>query len=359
MLTASTSHLWTACALSGSVHSGTGGARPGPEAKEDSEARREGIAAGWVAECCLRGDAASPAEFMGETAPNGWTVDQEMVNCVTGYVELLRSFGVPILAEQTVSLWGLVRMRIDAHPLTRDRVLHLFDYKHGRRIVEAEGNSQLLCEALALWHAQLYDRVELHIYQPRPYHPDGPHRTWKLDGDDMAGWHAWLWERAEAASKPDAIATPGGQCVDCSGAARCYAATATSYMLTAVVQDSRMIHLTPAELAREWDFIQFAEKVIKARHGAVAAELEGRIKGGEYVPGWHLEDRQGNRVFTVEPPQRLMTLNINPYKQVERSPAEMENEGADPEKLKMITRRPHAGKKLARLDRKYFDRLFK
>src|SRR5687768_13171981 len=100
MLTPSTAHLWGNCALSAHFVRTGGDVDTGRDTDAgDSEARREGSAAHWVADGVLRGDAHSCGDFEGETAPNGWVVTPDMVRHVQGYVDFVRSLGSVVRSE--------------------------------------------------------------------------------------------------------------------------------------------------------------------------------------------------------------------------------------------------------------------
>lgn len=357
MLTPSNSHLWTACSLAGRLNAGGAGGAP-RDHTQDSEARREGKAAHWVAELVLRGDADSCAECLGEMAPNGWMVSAEMVRNVQAYVDLVRAVGPHVEAERIITLAGVIRGRLDAHPLTVDGVLNIFDLKYGWRLVEAERNTALLCYAGALFDPKRHSGVALHIFQPRPYHPDGKLRTWRLTAAEFPAWLDWLIGRADAAHGADPVATPGPQCGDCAGAGSCQALAASIYRLHDVVEDRRIGHMTAAELAAEVDFIRRAAGLVKARQAAIEAEAAGRIRRGEYVPGWTMEKSLGNRKFTASPAAIQLMTGLNPYKQVLMTPAEMEDEGALEVVLDRLTDRENKGSRLVPLTSKMFTRMF-
>lgn len=377
MLTPSTAHLWVPCSLAGSVNCSEMPAgdwlkdMPAlPVDDEDEEARREGRAAHWVGQQVLRGDAADCFEMDGETAPNGWLVTPDMCRDVQGYVNVVRSVGGEIAAETPTQL--TVMDPVDGSPRTVMRgrsdvvvsndhtaVFSIFELKYGRRIVEAERNWPMLCHAVSNWDAGRHAGVTMTVVQPRVYHPDGPVRTWTLTGPQFEEYARFLLDRIRAAYDPEPIGTPGEQCRDCAGAAKCYALARSTYRVRQIEEDRRMVHLTAEQASRELADLEFAEALVKARRKALAGEIEGRMKSGEWFPGRHMREKRADRAWSVPPTVRHMLLGIDPHKAVERSPAEMEREGALPHVVEKMTHRPFIGRELAPLTSKDFDRAFK
>lgn len=217
MLIASAAGTWTRCALAGSLD------RPGtehqavlqPPTDDENEARREGTAGHWVAECVLRGDAGAAADMVDRVAPNGHVITPDLAQHVQGYCDYVRGFGEVVSVERIVELFGLVRGRVDNETTMQDdAVLRIFDLKLGWKLVEADGHMPSLVYAAALWDGRKHERVEIHIYQPRPYHPEGFARVWHLNAAQFAQRVDWLADRARDASSPAALGTPGAHCRD-------------------------------------------------------------------------------------------------------------------------------------------------
>lgn len=362
MLTPSTSHLWTKCALTALISrgAGTGDGPFIPETQDgDSEARREGIAADWVANGVLRGDASTAADFEGEAAPNGWIVTSDMIQHVQGYIDYCRSRGDVVQTQSTINIPQLhVRGRLDAQTVS-GRDLEIIDLKYGWRIVEVEFNPQLLCEAIALFDPEKHDRVILTIYQPRPYHPDGKARQWIMDEAELTTAYYWLAGKANAATSPDPKGTVGYHCRDCEGRGRCEALARASYSAFEWISGSAITKMDAVQLGAEGKFLDLAFALIKARHSGIMAEIEGRMKRNEYIPGWMREQRLSDREFTVTMSDVEAMTGIRPFKEVAMSPAELEREGADVKIVEAITTRSPAGIKLVPATQKAFARMFK
>jgi hypothetical protein len=366
MQVASKAHLWTRCALSGSLIAGRaeGYISPhDPDAdKDQSDARREGTAAHWLIGEIFAERLRPDDNPTGITAPNGWVVDAEMVEHARAYVDYVRGFGGSMYggSEMPINIGHSITGRLDNAVMSQhERVIRVFDFKYGWRIVEAVENPELLCYGVAL--APPGFSLELHIYQPRPFHPDGIARAWNVDADDVDRWCEWLIGRARLANGDYGVphATPGEHCRDCPGRGSCQALAVNVYAQHEVITDTRLAKMDAKQLAAELDFLELAEACLKQRKAGVEAEAEGRIASGEFVKGWELQPRTGHRKFTVPMTQVHMMTGISPYKQTEMTPAELERAGAKKDIVKQIVHTPVIGRKLERATTTSFDRMFK
>jgi hypothetical protein len=354
----SKAHLWTRCALSG----GTGGGYATPYAPEESDHRREGSAAHWLAGEMLGGRVENES-CVGMVAPNGWAVDAEMEHYVRDYMCYVESWrGELVPPETAIRIGDHIGGRVDTGKIDHDnRLVHVFDFKYGWRLVEVEQNPELLCYGVAIALPLGYN-IMMHIVQPRPHHPDGPTRTTLVPCTKVPEWRAWLVARAEFAEglHGDPIGTPGEHCRDCSNRATCAALAANVYAQFEQIADTRLTKMTAEQLAVELDFIDRAETLVKERKAGLEAEAEGRMtRGGEFIPGWEMQPKTGHRKFTVPMAQVQMMTGVMPFKQVEMSPAEIERAGAKKDIVKQITHTPVIGRKLARTSVKMFERLFR
>ncbi len=352
MLTFSNSFLWSQCAASVHPHPA-----PVPLELERSEAQQEGEAAAWLANAVLRGTAGSTAEFEGETAPNGWPIDHAMIRHVQAYCDLVRCHGA-VEAETELEIFdGRVRGRPDSHTVGNGDVLRIYELKYGYRIVEPQGNSQLLCAAIAL--AQPHHRlISLEVFQPRAVHANGPHRKWVINQDELQSWKVRLFSAAHRVLDARPVATVGDQCEFCDRRAACHALGMAVYAdAERVRSEHRARKLTGDEIGRELAFLKEADRRLKARLSGIEAEANARAKR-EFIPGWLFDSQVGNRAFDVEPRVVQMLTGINPYKEVLKTPAEMEREGANPETIALLSKRPFIGFKLRPWDVKKVEKAF-
>jgi len=161
-----------------------------------------------------------------------------------------------------------------------DKMLHVFDYKHGSGIpVEVKDNIQLLYYGLGamLDTGFAVDTLVLHIVQPRCDHADGPHRKWSLSSFEMLEFMADLEVDALATEDPNAPLSPGAHCRFCPAAAsRCDAIHNRALTLA----KTEFNDTTPYEgeaLTKALDFLPTLEGWIKrVREFAYGESMHGR-----------------------------------------------------------------------------------
>lgn len=351
------SSIWTKCAANPKISAAT------QFVPEESDAAREGTCAAWVADCVLKGDAASCADMLGETHPeNGWLVTSDMVHHVQGYVNAVRKRGTSVSAEQRVNLSPTIGGTFDSSNVSYSGdTLYVDDLKYGYGIVEVDTPQLVIYgkgELIRLNNPDIR-YVVLSIYQPRAWHVDGIHRsTPRMTVEELNVLADWVIVRGELCQAVVPIATPGKHCEHCKGASECEALARSVYSAFTVIEGTRQGRMNAEELAKELDFLELCEKLVKARKTAVDAEGEQRIKSGEYVQGWGMKDKYGHRKFKF-PLAIVKTLTgIDPYKQKPLTPAEMESEGASPDIINTLSSAPFVGRKLGRVTSKDIGKMF-
>jgi len=343
------SYIWTNCAAAPLFQS-----RVPPE--PDSDEAREGTSAAWVGEVVLRGEAVDCAAMIGKTHENGWLVTKDMAHHVQGYVDLVRSYGGTVSAEQHVRLTPWLAGTLDSSVTAVDRVLRVLDLKYGMSIVEVFENTQLIIYGGALLTPDI-EWVELSIYQPRAFHHEGIHRVWRVSAAEFRQHVARIIEAGERCQAPTPIATPGRHCGYCNARSSCQALASTNYAFYEVIEDTRQRQMTPDEMVREWDFIEKADRLIKARKNAIDAEMQQRIALGEHMPGMFMKPRKGNRKFVLDAPNVQLFTGVDPYDHEPVTPAELERRGANPDVIAKISIQPDIAPKLDRVPDNYFRKL--
>lgn len=168
---------------------------------EESEYAAEGTAAHELLETCLN-DHTEPWMHVGKILYGDFEVTKEMADAVNvcttrirsnypdrnqGNTWVEREFYVPKFHEY---FWG----KGDFIYLDREnRILHVWDYKHGAGIVvDAPYNVQLMYYAVGLlFDLMLWDDVDtvkLTIAQPRGFHHLGAIRSWSIDVKELEAW---------------------------------------------------------------------------------------------------------------------------------------------------------------------------
>lgn len=295
----------------------------------DPEVAAEGIAAAWVAERVLFGDADSVAEFEGECAPNGVDIDWSMLNAIDVYTKELLSqmcFATDYGVEASAHYAGATG-RIDAW--FRDRkCLTIVELKYGYRRVEIEDNWQLLLAACAKWKSEQF--VRLLIYSPRA-NPSEPWQSLVIPASEMQRIKQRIHARITEIDMGDRTATAGKHCTRCPHAADCTT-------LGAWIEE----RMNTTDLKELLDL----ERVLKTRITSIEADYEARISAGEYIPGWCMEPRTGDRRFKYDAMTVEMMTGTKATKVVARSPNEMEKEGVPRSTIDSLTYRPFSGHRL-------------
>lgn len=333
-----------------------------PIEMEVTEARLEGQAAHWLAALALRGDGGSGVlDGIGETAPNGIVIDEIMARHVAGYVELVRRHG-HVVAERDVVLFGGQGAHVTGRPdgvVTDDQdFLRVYELKYGYKVVEPQAYPQLLLGALAFVDWDRHRMISLEVFQPRAPHPSGPHRKWVIDIDELRRWERWLHSRALDALNPNPTATPGEVCARCPRRAGCHALRADIFAAAASLESNRPLRpLTAHELGLELLLLERLSKGLEARLAGSRAEALARARR-EFIPGYEIRVDYGDREWTefATPEVVRMMTGIEPYKQVRKSPAEIEKEGGNVAPFTDRTRRKAT---LKRFSPKLAERAFR
>lgn len=351
----SASYQWSNCAAAPLFRSHH------PE-EPPTDAAREGTCAAWVAECVLKGDAVSCEELTGVTHENGWLITPDMVGYVQEYVDLIRSRGGKVVAEQPVMLSPYIKGTLDGSVSETDPVLYVDDLKYGIEIVEPWELPQLIIygagEFLRLGSPSTITEARLGIYQPRVFHHQGVHRVWSITIPELMEKAAYLVKRAEMCQAPNPVATPGPWCRRCTAKLGCEANAHSIYNGFNVIESTYHRHMTDKELAAEMSAVDFVYRLVKMRREALEAETEIRMDKGAFIPGWFRKERKGNRAFIVDPLTIELLTGVKPFKNELMSPIELERAGVKPKVMNQIAKAPTIGYKLDRLPQHHFAKIF-
>jgi len=307
VLAPSSADQWRWCAGGVSLSQGIG--------DEDTDASRDGTAAHWVGEQMLesfRGSTKRSADFVGQPAPNGVIVTEEMYEAAYLYVHdiltvcnetgLLRELHVeerltmPEIHEQC---WGTPDCwTFDVQTMT----MYVWDFKFGHSSVIAYENWQMICYALGALRKVTNNQplgehgitVVMRIVQPRCYDSLGPVREWKVAATALRGYVNQLSVAALKVFDPAVQCTTGNHCKNCDGAVHC---PAIRNATAAIVDHSgNAIPEMPDDnaLAYELSVLADAQLLLKQRKQALEVEAEHRLRNGGKLPGWHMEQGYGH-----------------------------------------------------------------
>lgn len=331
---------------------------PNTHDSEQSEAAREGEAAHQAAEHALKGLPIPPL------ASNGYAIDAEMIEHAQAYrVSML---GLPTNDQAWIEArcdWLAtsqieIACKIDAAWVS-GRTLHVRDYKYGWRIVEPESNVQLIAYAVGLLRnlaaaGKTFPStlaIDLGIYQPRPYHPDGPLRTWKLSFSELFEAHNALV--ADLGNLPSDTLATGTHCEHCPGGTL---GTCPAYLQVVgnsidVAMRGGPMDPTPAQIGRELVTLKRAADVLKQRKEWLEDIAKRGLKAGTIIPGWAVEQAKGNTVWTVDADglKRLTNIDVLAPEKL-CTPAEAKRRGVSDEVIAANTTRPNIGDRLVRRD---------
>lgn len=325
ILPPSFAHVWGYC--SGAISAKMGA----PERyTPDTE---EGTAAHWVGSECLSmwcepDGGAPPASFwIGETAPNGVVIDDDITDAVQVYVddvlEVCQKHGglSKLLIEHRVHMpqihdenWGTLDTCLPLLlPTQGTALIYLWDYKHGHRENRAAGNLQLI-DYIAGIVAELningFDdqniTVVLRVVQPRCYHAAGPISEWRAPLSDLRGYFNQLQAQGhEALTNP--TMTTGLHCRDCPGVGRCAARRMADYSLIDYVRQPYQIDaMTGAELGLERDMLDAGIRAATARLDAIDDDLRHRIAAGATDTGKALQSKEGRQAWNIPDEQVIV-----------------------------------------------------
>lgn len=295
-------HRWLVCPGSVSLSRGI--------PNETSEYALEGTAAHHIADTLLRCKA-TPWDLLGTTYEDEdgrVTITREILQSALTYVINARTLhpkDSTWLSEYQfhcenlhLNLWSTA----DFVGFGKDRrvksdTIHIHDFKHGAGIiVEVEDNVQLMyyavgvIEDLSRWHALKW--AVLHIHQPRSWHPDGVHRSWRVSIKDLRRWcdNVLLPGMERTETEPD-VYKAGSHCRFCPAAA--YQCPATMDALDELEDLLKAKELTPAQITRIFELEELAKIVFSRVKGHAA----GKLKSGNPIEGLKLVPGKKSRVY--------------------------------------------------------------
>lgn len=315
----------------------------------DHEARDEGIAAHWLAKEWFEGREHPP----GTKAPNGWVLTDDMNEHVASYVSALECGTM-----ECDLTWGTdafeVRSRAD-HVHYYDPLggtLTVDDFKYGWRLVDPFENWTLIAYAIGwcIRNGASPAVIRLRIHQPRPYHPDGPLREWRLSYDELLRYHAQIQARLMHPS--DDLHT-GPQCAKCHALADCPAARMASMNAIDATTDRAFSDALPNHiLAHEYDTLTLAESIIKDRREALEELMTHKIRTGTVIAGYALKQRYAQTRWKpgLTGDTMSMVTGVDLRKDGLVTPAEAKRRGVSETSIAALTERPSIGTKLEKID---------
>jgi hypothetical protein len=339
---------------------------------EDTQEAREGTAAHWYLEETLRGNTVK----VGDVAPNGVMVTDEMVECAEALIADVQSWrhecaGMFVI-EQRVYMpsihptlnWGTTD--IAGVDLAAKR-LRIRDYKFGHRYVDAYENLQGVNYAVGI--ARHFSvmitpewTVEIGIFQPRCYHPEGPRKIWSISGARFQELADGLAYAARKATEPDAPMHTGEHCRDCSARYDCPALIAAGGASVDLSLRGVPQELTPVKAGLVRAHIVGAIARLEAFKSGVDAQIEAFIRQGKQVPGVEMKPSEGREYWTV-PIEEVAALGALYQKEIVKpkalTPKQARELGIDEAVISAYSDRRKGALKVAAMDDNRAAKAFK
>ena len=191
------------------------------------------------------------------------------------------------------------------------QTLDVRDYKHGHGFVSEYCNWQLLMYAIgAIEHEEKTFRrftidgdfkIRLTIVQPRCFMSErGPVRSSEITSKELREFFLpKLIENSAIAMGDKLVTETGPECANCSAAHACGTLQLAAYNVIKVVGRGQTFDLPSNIIGREMKLMNDCMEALKARQKALEAEMIARIKQGEILTGWNLEQGYGRQKWTI------------------------------------------------------------
>lgn len=336
-----------------------------------SDTTREGLAAHSAFRRLLEEPTLNPSDLIGTSVfisadGSTYVVTADMIDNIYPHVESIRSRGNPVQAEK-VTDWvitnggitnGRINGRADVVSSSLD-TLYIDDLKYGWKPIDPAGNWTLISHAIAESLLATYDWFVFTIHQPRPYHPDGPIRSFKISRAALLDLRAEIHRKFSRLT--DTLTTSPTNCYKCAAASICPALRLASMSALDIISEGFDDSLSAEELSYELDLMNRATEIIKVRKNALDELAQAKISSGKHLINYEMTPTLGNRKWkpeiTAEIIQALTGVDVSDRGMI--SPAAAERAGISKDVVNLFCDRP-SGFKLARVDlQKSAARIFK
>jgi hypothetical protein len=240
---------------------------------------------------------AGAAILVGRDPKSLQNIDADAMAHIMAYVELCRALGVyDVLHVEEKFHSHYFNGVVDFWTFNpHESTLYIRDLKYGHGWVETYLNWQLLAYAFLIL-AQPTPAVKfinMGIYQPRGWHPQGPDRSWTISVEELEAYRAQMITNIENIYAGNVQTVSGPHCRYCKGLVPCHGATAAMYFAIDVAM--RPGHETPTldQVATDLVILERAIKLLehkKAAYDQMAVEL---IRKGSIIPGWEVGQTPG------------------------------------------------------------------
>lgn len=279
--------------------------------KDSSEYAQEGILAHKIAADILRhgeytlGDDSGTEEMF------------EGAKLYAGFVRSRNNHTTSIHIEESLDISTIhpeCRGTPDAWALMKDWEVDIYDYKFGHAFVEVFENWQLIEYAAGILQILNVDGntdqhtfVNMHIIQPRSFHPEGQIRTWRVRASELRPYFNLLREGEHAATQENPVCRPSPQCAYCTARQSCVALQATALASINISYSAIPHNLSPDQVSSELRVLEHAAETLKARISGLSAEALAMLSRGERLPHYYAERGRGRERWNI-PEEEVIAL---------------------------------------------------
>ena len=313
----------------------------------------EGNAVHWLVAQMDRDGNVEGEIYIGQRSPEGVFITAEMVEYLDEYIDFACGADIEIDTSHAGNGWN-VRGRADAIKyVAAGGHLTIAELKYGWRIVEPEMTWTLISHA-AGFIANNPDKpvhtIDMTIFQPRPHHPAGSVRSWRIGIGDFAELYNKM---AATLQSPDNMLHTGEiQCHYCPALATCPAARKAQFNAIEASEKAFSDQIDNDNLSFQLDHLKRASAVLKDLEKAYSELALYRVKKGEIVPNYGTETELTNRNWksdlTPEFVEALTGKDLTKKQLI--TPKQAENAGVSKEVVAALTERHNKGVKLVRVD---------
>lgn len=318
---ASSAYRWLACPGSIKLSEGV-------PPQEESEAAKEGTKAHELMEFALLGDIKNVVKFWDDHE-----YPLEMREHVQYFVDYVRSQMKPddeLLVEQKIQLPFLHKTEafgtVDVSILSRSRLLlHVIDFKYGRKHVDHVDNPQMNYYALGLFRSSNFSfrDIKTTIFQPRASKRE-PVRTHEFKATALPRWEKKFLAGIKECESENPSFNPGDHCFFCPAKIKCPYIYKKSLQAAGLVFEDQT-QPDPKDL--EIDQLEtLLEKAVYLEMwiDEVKKFATDKLKKGEHISGWGLVPTRPQRVWKDELEIELSKVGTILTKHSLMSPAEAE-----------------------------------
>ena len=330
--------------------------------KTTSEYAQEGILAHKVAVLALTSEHTTRCD----------DITDEMIEGAKLYAGFIHSRyqGRDIHIEESISIHMIhpeCKGTPDAWTYDLGGEIDIYDYKFGHSFVEVFENWQLIEYAAGVLYrvgANSNVYVNMHIIQPRSFHPDGQIRSWRILASDLIPYFEKLKGAECEATSDNPRTRVSQQCNYCPARHVCPALQAAA-MDSIDASNSAIPHnITTTELSTELRFLEHAASILSNRISGLQAEALAMLSRGERLPHYYAEHGRGREHWTI-PAEDVIALGemmgVPLSKPVVITPKQaiaLKSPMLPESRVKQLSRTPYGALKLMPIDTRKTDKIF-